>query len=133
MHSPDEIERALERVLLEVQKPGRYTGGEYNQIVKDWGEVPFRVAIGFPDIYDLSMSSLGIAILYDVINQQPDMLAERVFLPWIDMEDVMKFSESAHVITRIKEEFGVVPLGESSKHVSDFILLVIRDVDELCG
>ena len=90
MQPPEQIERTLERVLLEVQKPGRYTGGEYNQVVKDWDDVPFRVAIAFPDVYDLGMSSLGIAILYDAINQQPDMLAERVFLPWSDMEAVMR-------------------------------------------
>ena len=90
LDSPRQIEDALERVLLEVQRPGRYTGGEYNQTVKDWEQVPFRVAIGFPDIYDLGMSGLGIAILYEIVNQQPDMLAERVFLPWMDMEEVMR-------------------------------------------
>jgi radical SAM family uncharacterized protein len=90
MHTPEQIQQTLERILLEVQKPGRYTGGEYNQVVKNWDGIPFRVAIAFPDIYDLGMSSLGIAILYDVVNQQPDMLAERVFLPWADMEAVMR-------------------------------------------
>ena len=90
LHIPEEIQRTLDRVLLQVQKPGRYVGGEYNQTVKDWETVLFRVAIGFPDIYDLGMSSLGFAILCDAVNQQPDMLAERVFLPWMDMEAVMR-------------------------------------------
>jgi radical SAM family uncharacterized protein len=90
LSTPEQIERALERSLLEVQKPGRYVGGEYNSICKDWGEIGFRVALGFPDIYDIGMSNMGLALLYDIVNRQPDMLAERVYLPWIDMEAVMQ-------------------------------------------
>ncbi|MBI3360605.1 MAG: B12-binding domain-containing radical SAM protein, partial [Chloroflexi bacterium] len=82
--TPEQIERALERVLLTVEKPGRYCGGEYNSIVKDWAEVPVRVALAFPDIYDLGMSNHGLAILYDILNRRSDMLAERVFCPWVD-------------------------------------------------
>jgi radical SAM family uncharacterized protein len=88
--NPSMIERWLDRNLLTVQKPGRYTGGELNQVVKDWDRTPFRVALAFPDIYDLGMSNLGLAILYDILNQQPDILAERVYTPWIDMEDAMR-------------------------------------------
>ena len=77
-----QIERALEKILPRVAKPGRYTGGEYNQVSKDWGQVDYRVALAFPDIYDLGMSNLGLAILYDLINQEADMLAERTFSPW---------------------------------------------------
>ena len=76
--SPAEISGFLERVLLRVQSPSRYTGGEWNSIVKDWDATPHRVALAFPDIYDLGMSNLGLAILYDLINKRPDMLAERV-------------------------------------------------------
>ena len=90
MMTPEQIERALDRLLLSVEKPGRYVGGEYNSVVKDWGQVPFRVAMAFPDIYDLGMSNLGLMLLYDAINRQPDMLAERVFNPWVDMETVMR-------------------------------------------
>ncbi len=69
-----------------MQKPGRYTGGEINQVVKDWTQVPTHVALVFPDLYDLGMSNLGLAILYELLNQRPDVLAERAFSPWTDME-----------------------------------------------
>ena len=88
--SPEEIQRRLERLLPTVQKPGRYTGGELNQVVKNWDETPLRVLLAFPDIYDLGMSNLGLAILYDVLNRQPDMLAERAYSPWPDMEAAMR-------------------------------------------
>ena len=84
------IERKLDRHLLSVEKPGRYVGGEYNSVVKDWPSTGIKVALAFPDIYDLGMSNLGIMNLYDQVNQQPDMLAERVFSPWLDMEAVMR-------------------------------------------
>ena len=57
--TPEQIELALERILPRVVKPGRYTGGEYNQVVKDWLNVDYKVALAFPDIYDLGMSNLG--------------------------------------------------------------------------
>ena len=87
---PEQIERFLDRELLHVEKPGRYVGGEYNSVVKDWAATDVRVALAFPDIYDLGMSNLGIMILYEQINQQADMLAERVFSPWVDMEALMR-------------------------------------------
>jgi radical SAM family uncharacterized protein len=83
-------ERALDRILPDVQKPGRYTGGEYNSIVKDWDTIDVKVALAFPDVYDLGMSNLGLAILYDILNQEKDMLAERVYVPWPDMEAAMR-------------------------------------------
>ena len=85
MH-PEQIKRKLSRILLKVEKPGRYVGGEYNSLPKDWANADFKVALAFPDIYDLGMSNLGIMILYEQINKQADMLAERVFSPWMDME-----------------------------------------------
>ncbi len=85
-----QIEQVLDRVLMQVEKPGRYVGGEYNSIVKNWDEIDVKVALAFPDIYDLGMSNLGIMILYEQINQQSDMLAERVFSPWVDMEAIMR-------------------------------------------
>src|SRR5574341_1856321 len=88
--TPEQIEATLERVLLQVTKPGRYSGGEYNQVAKDWSQIDLRVALGFPDIYDLGMSNLGLAILYDIVNEQPDMLAERAYCPWTDMEGIMR-------------------------------------------
>jgi radical SAM family uncharacterized protein len=80
------ISDALPGLLARVQKPGRYTGGELNQVVKAWSSVSTRLALAFPDIYDLGMSNLGLAILYDIVNRQPDVLAERAFAPWPDME-----------------------------------------------
>jgi len=87
---PRTIEKMLDRILPTVQKPGRYTGGELNQVVKDWDQTPIHVALAFPDIYDLGMSNLGLAILYDILNKQPNVLAERVFSPWLDMEGAMR-------------------------------------------
>jgi radical SAM family uncharacterized protein len=101
----ERIEIALERILPHVQKPGRYTGGEYNQIVKSWPDIDYKVALAFPDIYDLGMSNLGLMILYDIINKHRNLLAERVYCPWTDMEAIMRekglplFSlESKHAI-----------------------------------
>jgi radical SAM family uncharacterized protein len=80
----------LERILPTVRKPGRYVGGEYNSLVKDWDATPTRVCFAFPDIYDLGMSNLGLAILYDILNALPDVLAERAYLPWVDMIAAMR-------------------------------------------
>lgn len=88
--SASEIKNKLERILPYVQKPGRYTGGELNQVLKNWENVNTHVALVFPDLYDLGMSNLGLAILYDELNQQQDVLAERSFTPWTDMEGQMR-------------------------------------------
>jgi len=88
--TPEAISRGLERILPTVQKPARYTGGEYNSIVKPWEAIPYRLALVFPDLYDLGMSNLALAILYDIVNRQPDMLAERAFTPWVDMLAAMR-------------------------------------------
>ena len=88
--TPTQIDNFLERNLLRVAKPGRYTGGEYNQIVKNWDDIEFKVALGFPDIYDIAMSNLGLMIFYDLINRHTNLLAERVFSPWTDMETFMR-------------------------------------------
>lgn len=88
--APEQIEQALERILLRAERPGRYVGGEFNAISKPWDSARVRVALTFPDIYDIGMSNLGLAIFYDLINRRPDMLAERVYLPWTDMEAMMR-------------------------------------------
>jgi radical SAM family uncharacterized protein len=90
VQTPVEIEAFLERTLLRVQKPARYTGGEINQVVKDWDRIATKVALVFPDLYDLGMSNLGLAILYEQLNQRPDVLAERAYAPWSDMEAELK-------------------------------------------
>ena len=88
--SPKNIEKTLNHILPRVQRPGRYTGGELNQVVKDWTQIETKVVFAFPDIYDLGMSNYGLSILYDIINQRPDALAERTFVPWTDMEAIMR-------------------------------------------
>ena len=90
--SVEEIEAKLEKILPLVEKPGRYIGGELNQVVKDWTQTSVKIALVFPDIYDLGMSNLGLAILYDLINQRKDALAERAYCPWIDMQEALRSS-----------------------------------------
>lgn len=82
--------RKVERILPAVTKPGRYVGGELNQIVKPWDSVQTHIALVFPDIYDLGQSNLGLALLYDILNQREDIAAERAFSPWTDMEAAMR-------------------------------------------
>lgn len=93
MLNNQEIADRLERILLTVQKPGRYVGGEINQVVKDWDSVKTRVALAFPDIYDIGLSNLGLAIFYEDLNARPDVLAERSYAPWTDMEAAMRGAE----------------------------------------
>jgi len=88
--TPDQIETALNRLLPRVAKPGRYTGGELNQVVKDWDSIGYRVVMAFPDLYDIGMSNLGWMIHYDIINKHRNLLAERVFCPWDDMEAALR-------------------------------------------
>ena len=80
----------LDRILPEVTRPARYTGNEWNSIVKDWDAVDVRMVLVYPDLYEIGMSNLGLAILYDLVNRQPKALAERAYAPWIDMEAEMR-------------------------------------------
>jgi radical SAM family uncharacterized protein len=81
----------LERdVLPKVDKPARYTGGEWNIILKDWEKADLRFVVLYPDTYELGMSNLAIQILYDLINRRDDALCERAFCPWVDMEAQMR-------------------------------------------
>lgn len=86
------MDKRLERILPRVQKPARYTGGEYNQIIKDKTQVDLRMALCFPDTYEIGMSNLGAKILYGVINEMDGVWCERSFAPWGDMEDAMRAS-----------------------------------------
>ena len=80
----------LDSILYQVTKPARYTGGEWNSIVKDWDKTYIRVVLTYPDLYEIGMSNMALPILYELLNNQPDVLAERVYAPWPDMEAVMK-------------------------------------------
>lgn len=82
--------KELERILPNVQKPARYTGGEYNQIIKNPEETEVRIALCFPDIYEIGMSNLGMRILYGAINKMPGVWCERVFEPWSDMAAALR-------------------------------------------
>ncbi len=84
------MDKRLERILPKVQKPARYTGGEYNQIIKDKADINIRVAFCFPDTYEIGMSNLGMGILYSTMNELPYVWCERVFAPWGDMYNEMK-------------------------------------------
>ena len=79
----------LQRILPTVQKPARYTGGEYNEIQKTLENVRVRVAFCFPDTYEIGMSNVGMRILYGIMNQMDGVWCERVFAPWSDMEEAM--------------------------------------------
>ena len=84
------MDKKLERILSRVQKPARYTGGEYNAVKKDLREVDTRVAFCFPDTYEIGMSNLGMRILYGVMNNMEGVWCQRVFAPWGDMEEEMR-------------------------------------------
>ena len=84
------MNQKLERILPTVQKPARYVGGEYKQILKNKAEVDLRVAFCFPDTYEIGMSNLGMRILYAIMNRMDGVWCERVFAPWGDMEQAMR-------------------------------------------
>jgi len=106
--------------LKSVQKPGRYTGGEFGQIIKDKEKMKARVAFCFPDTYEIGMSNLGIKILYGALNQMEDVWCERVFAPWTDMEEQMR-----------KNGIELYAL-ESKDSVKDFDFMAISLQYELC-
>jgi radical SAM family uncharacterized protein/radical SAM-linked protein len=80
----------LESLLENVEKPGRYIGGEWNAVQKDPAGVDVRIALVFPDVYEIGMSYLGQKILYDILNRHPGFAAERVFAPWPDLEEGLR-------------------------------------------
>ena len=83
----------ISRLLPRVSKPARYTGGEYNSVVKRASETHTRFALAFPDTYEVGMSNLGLRILYHLINSRAGLAAERVFAPWVDMEAEMRAAD----------------------------------------
>jgi radical SAM family uncharacterized protein len=76
----------IEAILGRVSKTARYTGGEWNSVTKDWSGMRVRAVLAYPDVYDVGMSNLGLGILYDRLNREEDVVCERVFAPWSDME-----------------------------------------------
>ena len=84
------IPKQLEKILLDVQKPSQYIGGELNSVIKNREEVDVRLAFCFPDKYEVGMSHLGMKILYSLYNSRPNWWCERVFAPDADMEQKMR-------------------------------------------
>ena len=97
--------------LFELMKPARYTGGEFNSVVKNFDETACRIVLALPDVYEVGMSNLGLAILYSILNRRDDTLCERVYAPWIDAEKFMR-----------EENIPLFAL-ESKRNVRDFDFL----------
>jgi len=110
----------ISTILKSVQKPGRYTGGEFGQIIKDKSKMKLRVAFCFPDTYEIGMSNLGVRILYGALNQLDNVWCERVYAPWPDMEEQMR-----------KNDIPLFAL-ESKDSVRDFDIMAISLQYELC-
>ncbi len=110
----------ISTILKSVQKPGRYTGGEFGQTVKDKSKMKLRIAFCFPDTYEIGMSNLGMRILYGALNQIEDAWCERVYAPWPDMEEQMR-----------KNNIPLYAL-ESKDSVKDFDIMAISLQYELC-
>ncbi|MDB9787173.1 TIGR03960 family B12-binding radical SAM protein, partial [Bacteriovoracaceae bacterium] len=86
----ESVKNPYAKFLLKIEKPARYTGGEHFIVRKDWNKNRASVALCFPDVYEIGMSFLGFKILYKELNDQEDIVAERVFSPWIDMEEELR-------------------------------------------
>ncbi len=107
-------------ILKSVSKPGRYTGGEFGQVIKDKSKVNLRIAFGFPDTYEIGMSNLGVRLLYGSLNSMDDVWCERVYAPWPDMEEQMR-NNSIPLFTL-----------ESKDGVKDFDIIAFSLQYELC-
>ena len=79
-----------DEILMKIEKPARYIGNEVNMIVKQTDKVDVRFAMCFPDVYDIGMSHLGIQIIYDMLNKREDVYCERVYSPWVDLDQIMR-------------------------------------------
>ena len=109
-----------DEILLKIEKPARYIGGEYNSVMKDPENVDIRFAMCFPDVYEIGMSHLGIQILYDMFNRREDVWCERVYSPWVDLDKVMR-----------EEHIPLFAL-ESQDPVKEFDFLGITIQYEMC-
>ncbi len=109
-----------DEILLQIDKPARYIGGEVNTVMKDPAKVDIRFAMCFPDVYEIGMSHLGIQILYDMFNRHENIWCERVYSPWTDLDKIMR---SRHI-----------PLFalESQDPVREFDFLGITIQYEMC-
>lgn len=106
-----EVFNQIDDLLINVDSPERYIGREWNQIVKDWDNIDYKICVGFPDTYEIGMSHLGIKIIYHMLNEENNLLCERVFAPWTDMEKLLK-----------EKDIGLFSL-ENKRELKDFDLL----------
>ena len=109
-----------DEILMQVEKPARYIGNEVNAVMKNKEQVDVRFAMCFPDVYEIGMSHLGIQIIYDMLNQFEDVWCERVYSPWVDLDEIMR-----------KEQIPLFAL-ESQEPVRDFDFLGITIQYEMC-
>lgn len=109
-----------DEILLKIEKPARYIGGEVNSVMKDKDKVEVRFAMCFPDVYEIGMSHLGIQILYDMFNRMEDVWCERVYSPWVDLDGIMR-----------REDIPLFAL-ESQDPIRDFDFLGITIQYEMC-
>ena len=109
-----------DEILLSIEKPARYIGGEVNAVMKDKEQVAIRFAMCFPDVYEIGMSHLGIQILYDMFNRRDDVWCERVYSPWIDLDRVLR-----------EKHISLFAL-ESQDPIKDFDFLGITLQYEMC-
>ena len=109
-----------DEVLLKIESPARYIGGEVNSVMKNKNEVDIRFAMCFPDVYEIGMSHLGIQILYDMLNQRDDIWCERVYSPWPDLDQIMR-----------QQQIPLFAL-ESQEPVKNFDFLGITIQYEMC-
>ncbi len=125
-------------ILRKVVKPARYTGGEWNSIVKEWDRAEVRFVIAYPDLYEVGMSNLALPILYDLLNRQPGVLAERAFAPWVGMEAALRQGsipllslESGHPL----REFDVIgfSLGYELTYTNVLNMLDLAGIPVLAG
>ena len=107
-------------ILMKIEKPARYIGNEVNAVVKDKSKVNVRFAMCFPDVYEIGMSHLGIQILYDMFNSMEDVWCERVYSPWLDLDQIMR-----------EENIPLFAL-ESQDPIKDFDFLGITIQYEMC-
>ena len=101
------INRPNSTILKSVSKPGRYAGGEYGEVIKDKNRVKARFAFCFPDTYEIGMSNLGVRLLYGALNRHPDIWCERVYDPWVDMQDKMREYDLPLVALESGDPLGV--------------------------
>ena len=109
-----------ERILMNIQKPARYIGNEVNMVKKNLSDVEIRIAMCFPDVYEIGMSYLGIQIIYDMFNRREDTYCERVYSPWPDLDKIMR-----------EESIPLFSL-ETQSPIKDFDMLGITIQYEMC-